>query len=80
MHVKHSINFDFLSLARSEQNGQEAVKKLNGEGLKPKFHQLDLNDVSSMEKMKIFLKEEYGGLDILVNNAGMAFKVLYIYT
>ena len=68
------ILFTFF-IARSEQLGQEAVKKLNGEGLHPKFHQLDLTDKASVDKLRNFLQSTYGGLDILVNNAGMAFKV-----
>ena len=51
------------------------MKDLNGEGLQPKFHQLDLVDKTSCEKLKSFLQSNYGGLDILVNNAGMAYKV-----
>ena len=44
------------------------------EGLEAKFHQLDINSRESIEKLRDFLKEEYGGLDVLVNNAGIAFK------
>ena len=65
--------------ARNESLGQKAVKDLNGEGLQPKFHQLDLTDKSSCEKLKTFLQSNYGGLDILVNNAGMAYKVGFRY-
>ncbi|XP_078376614.1 carbonyl reductase [NADPH] 1-like isoform X2 [Oculina patagonica] len=60
--------------ARDEQRGKEAVNQLNGEGLSPKFHQLDLLSIESIEKLKKFLQEQYGGLDILVNNAGIAYK------
>ena len=63
--------------ARNESLEQQAVKDLNGEGLHPKFHQLDLTDKASCEKLKTFLQSNYGGLDILVNNAGMCFKVSY---
>lgn len=66
---------DVFLTARNEQLGQEAVKKLNDEGLHPKFHQLDLTDKASVDKLKNFLQSTYGGLDILVNNAGMAFKM-----
>lgn len=51
------------------------MKKLNGEGLHPKFHQLDIIDKTSIERLKNFLQSTYGGLDVLVNNAGIAFKV-----
>lgn len=66
---------DVFLTARNEALGQEAVKKLNGEGLNPKFHQLDLCDKASIDRLKNFMQSTYGGIDILVNNAGMAFKV-----
>jgi len=60
--------------ARDEGRGKEAVAELEKEGLHPKFHQLDIEDTKSVDKLKQFLKEKYGGIDILVNNAGFAFK------
>ncbi|KAJ0063305.1 hypothetical protein NL108_015784, partial [Boleophthalmus pectinirostris] len=54
--------------------GEEAVKTLGSEGLKPKFLQLDVTDVSSITKAAAFFKDTYGGLDVLVNNAGIVFK------
>jgi NAD(P)-dependent dehydrogenase (short-subunit alcohol dehydrogenase family) len=65
----------YMFIGRSESRGQEAIKQLNGEGLKPLFHQLDLDDVASIDRLKTFLQTTYSGLDILVNNAGIAFKV-----
>lgn len=53
---------------------------MNTEGLSPKFHQLDLLSTESIEKLKTFLQEQYGGLDILVNNAGIAYKVGFVFT
>ena len=64
-----------FSIARNEKLGQEAVKALNGEGLQPKFHQLDLCDKASIGRLKTFLQTTYGGIDILVNNAAMAYTV-----
>ena len=61
--------------ARDEGRGKEAVQALSSEGLNPKFHQLDIDDSASIDRLRDFLKEQYGGLDILVNNAGIAFKV-----
>lgn len=61
--------------ARNEQLGLAAVKELEKEGLKPKFHQLDITDKNSISKFATYIKEKYGGLDLLVNNAGFAFKV-----
>ncbi|XP_060607126.1 carbonyl reductase [NADPH] 1-like [Ruditapes philippinarum] len=66
---------DVILTGRSESRGQEAIKQLNGEGLKPLFHQLDLDDVASIDRLKTFLQTTYSGLDILVNNAGIAFKM-----
>lgn len=62
--------------ARNEDLGREAVAKLEGEGLKPLFHQLDITspDSDSIAAIRQFLKTTYGGLDVLVNNAGIAFK------
>ncbi|XP_076446834.1 carbonyl reductase [NADPH] 1-like [Babylonia areolata] len=65
---------DVFLTARSEERGQEAMKALQAEGLNPKFHQLDIDDKSSIDRLHDFLKEQYGGLDVLVNNAGIAFK------
>ncbi|XP_038078924.1 carbonyl reductase [NADPH] 3-like [Patiria miniata] len=57
-----------------EEEGREAVAKLNQEGLKPAFHQLDILDQASIDGMRTHLQKEHGGLDILINNAGIAFK------
>ncbi len=60
--------------ARSEANGHEAVTKLEADGLKPKFHQLDITSAESIEALRKYLVDAHGGIDILVNNAGMAYK------
>lgn len=61
--------------ARDVNRGEEAVKKLNALGLKPTFHQLDITDNSSIEKLKNYLQTTYGGFDLLINNAAIAYKV-----
>ncbi|XP_028582967.2 carbonyl reductase [NADPH] 1-like [Podarcis muralis] len=66
---------DVYLTARDIQRGKEAVAKLQEEGLKPQFHQLDITDLQSIQTLRDFLKEKYGGLNVLVNNAGIAFKV-----
>uniref|UniRef100_A0A146LAV6 carbonyl reductase (NADPH) n=1 Tax=Lygus hesperus TaxID=30085 RepID=A0A146LAV6_LYGHE len=60
--------------ARDERRGQDAVKKLNQENLHPVFHQLDVDNVESINSLASFIKTKYGGLDILVNNAGIVFQ------
>ncbi|XP_056415583.1 carbonyl reductase [NADPH] 1-like [Hyla sarda] len=65
---------DVYLTARNSKLGEEAIKALNGEGLSPLFHQLDINDLTSIRALRDFLKEKYGGLDVLINNAGIAFK------
>lgn len=60
--------------SRRSGRGQEAVESLVSEGLKPMFHQLDINDLSSITTAAAYFKDKYGGVDVLVNNAGIAFK------
>jgi len=64
---------DVYLTSRNVERGLEAVKALEKEGLKPKFHQLDICDKSSVEKLRDDMVSEYGGIDVLVNNAGIAF-------
>ncbi|KAL8190543.1 UNVERIFIED_CONTAM: NADH-cytochrome b5 reductase [Gekko kuhli] len=66
---------DVYLTARDADRGKSAVAELQAEGLKPLFHQLDINDFQSIRSLRDFLKEKYGGLNVLVNNAGIAFKV-----
>jgi carbonyl reductase 1 len=65
---------DVYLTSRSEERGLAAIEELKKEGLSPKFHQLDIDDRSSVEKLRDFLQQTYGGLDVLVNNAAIAFK------
>ena len=66
---------DVYLTARSEENGRAAVAQLEAEGLKPKFHQLDITSDESIEALRQYITEKYGGLDLLVNNAGIVYKV-----
>ena len=63
--------------ARSVERGTQAVKELEGQGLKPKFHPLDVEDKKTIDIFAEYLKKEHGGLDVLVNNAGILFRVSY---
>ncbi|XP_032524108.2 carbonyl reductase [NADPH] 1-like [Danaus plexippus] len=65
-------------LARNEERGLEAVRKLNKMGLKPEFHILDVSDKESIKKFADFIKTKHGGLNVLVNNAAvMDYKTVY---
>jgi len=64
---------DVYLTSRNVERGLEAVKELEKEGLKPKFHQLDVSDIKSIEKLRDDMVSEYGGIDVLINNAGIAF-------
>ncbi|KAJ0797273.1 putative (+)-neomenthol dehydrogenase [Helianthus annuus] len=57
--------------SRNQSNGEEAVGKLNVFGLSNVvFHQLDINDPSSIACLAKFVQTQFGKLDILINNAG----------
>ncbi|XP_021111879.1 carbonyl reductase [NADPH] 3 isoform X3 [Heterocephalus glaber] len=66
---------DVVLTARDEARGRAAVQQLQAEGLSPRFHQLDIDDLQSIRAVRDFLRKEYGGLDVLINNAGIAFKM-----
>lgn len=57
--------------SRDERRGKAAVEELKKLDLHPKYHQLDINDDSSVLRFKFYLKTTYGGLDVLVNNAAI---------
>lgn len=64
---------DVFLTSRDVGRGQTAVDSLTSEGLKPKFHQLDIDNLNSIITAAAFFKEAYGGVDVLINNAGIAF-------
>ena len=60
--------------SRDEERGSKAIQELNQLGLQPKYHQLDIDEESSVLKLKEYMEKNYGGIDVLVNNAAIAFK------
>ena len=58
--------------SRDEAKGQAARQELAEEGLDVGYHQLDVTDPESVQRLAAYIKQEYGRLDILVNNAGIA--------
>lgn len=63
--------------ARNENAAKESVEKLKADGIDCKFHQLDINDLSSVKRLEEYLKNKYGGLDVLINNAGVICSVKF---
>ncbi|CAH2244918.1 jg21763 [Pararge aegeria aegeria] len=59
--------------SRDVEKGEKAVADLKKEGLSPKYHQLDITDIKSVEIFSSYIKASYGGIDILVNNAAITF-------
>jgi NAD(P)-dependent dehydrogenase (short-subunit alcohol dehydrogenase family) len=67
------VGFTVLLGARDTARGEEAAKKLRGEGLDVRFVKTDLNHaVESGTALAKQIGEEFGHLDVLVNNAGIA--------
>merc|ERR1712071_114154 len=64
---------DVYLTSRDKGRGFTAFDELRDLGLKPQFHQLDIDDEASVLKLRDFIKAKYGELDVLVNNAGVAF-------
>jgi len=52
--------------SRDETRGRKAIEDLNKLGLYPEYHQLDIDDESSVLKLRDFLVSKHGGLDVLV--------------
>lgn len=67
---------DVILGSRDLDRGQKAVEKLREIGLKPILHQLAIDDPTSVEKLRAYLVENYGGLDVLVNNAAIAYPMV----
>ncbi len=64
-------NLRVVLTSRSESKGQAAVDKLRAEGLEVFYHQLDVIDIGSIERLDKFIREKFDRLDVLVNNAGV---------
>ncbi|KAI3800717.1 hypothetical protein L1987_28811 [Smallanthus sonchifolius] len=59
-----------ILISRNQSRGEESVEKLNVSSLSNVvFHQLDINDPSSIACLAEFVQTRFGKLDILINNA-----------
>ena len=57
--------------SRDADKGLRAVKQLREQGNEIVFHQLDVTEEVSIERLKVFVMDTYGRCDILINNAGV---------
>ena len=62
--------FRVILTAKDVKKGKKATEILLSENLDIVFHQLDVTDVKSINRLVLFLKKE-GKLSVLVNNAGI---------
>lgn len=70
-----SFDGDVYLTSRDESAGKTATEELKKEGYeRVKYHQLDIDDLNSIQRLASFIKEKYNGLDLLVNNAAIAYK------
>lgn len=60
--------------SRDEDRGKAAVEECKKLGLQPRYHQLDVDDESSVLRFRDHLKDTHGGLDVLVNNAAILIR------
>lgn len=58
--------------ARDPERGRHAIDALHAEGLKPRFHLLDITETASIESLAAHLRAEHGGIDLLIQNAAYA--------
>ena len=66
-------------VARDVAKGKAALNKILEKKdfhlMNLQFHQLDVTDTQSIEKLRKFLLSRYNGLDLLINNAGIHYPV-----
>lgn len=57
--------------SRDESKGMSALERLKDKGSSVRYHQLDITDTASIDRLRTFVEDECGRCDILVNNAGI---------
>jgi NAD(P)-dependent dehydrogenase (short-subunit alcohol dehydrogenase family) len=60
--------------ARDHTRGEEAVKKLQSEGVEASAVHLDVTDQVTIDAAVSYIDETYGKLDVLVNNAAISLR------
>ncbi len=66
------LNYFVYLGSRNEKNGQQAIEKLNNEGINNvDLLVIDVADIDSVKQAKQTLESRIDSLDILINNAGI---------
>ena len=68
---------DVILTSRDESRGRTAVTQLEGEGLHPKYHQLDLNSRDSITALKQFMEQSYGGEPSRIYSICKLFRIYF---
>jgi NAD(P)-dependent dehydrogenase (short-subunit alcohol dehydrogenase family) len=66
-----SMGITVIMTARNMQSGRPVVNELRKQWKHVWYHQLDVNDESSIQDICQYVDSSYGKLDILINNAGV---------
>ena len=70
-----ALGHKVILTARKSVKGEEAVAALRAQGMDVFYHDLEVNDTQSIDKLADFVSQEFGKLDILVNNAGIHYDM-----
>ncbi len=61
-------DIDVVVTSRDESKGMSALGRLKDEGSSVRYHQLDITDTASIDRLRTFVEDECGRCDILVNS------------
>ena len=65
------LGMKVILTSRDPIQGQAALSEITEMDSKIVYHQLDITDQDSIDKLQTYVKKEFGRLDVLVNNAGI---------
>lgn len=75
--AKHLANLGarvLIHYCHKKENAQQVASGIREMGTEALIFQANLRSARAIEKMFLFIDEQWNGLDILVNNAGIVFK------
>jgi NAD(P)-dependent dehydrogenase (short-subunit alcohol dehydrogenase family) len=68
-----ALGFNVILGSRAPAKGEEAARRMVADGLKVIPRRLDVTDQKSINELKSWVEERFGGLDVLVNNAAILY-------